>query len=425
MPIDFTVFSGLINKLIVEVIDVAETSPEDFGYVSFNPIVVSTINVQIHLQTFDTNSSSWISLPGSATVYDQNGTRDVELTTGNDSLVLQDQLDTNIIRVDIQSVGYESTNIYLTAAQWKGYTNSILSIPLNISAIVTSTDLLLHDSFDLAIPYSLSNGNGIIVDLPTPEKGPAGFIRNWRPGAYGYGATNASFMNITANGLLGSAVELNYSGSANGTSSQDELVYEIGELMNPEEGTVSFFFKPHFDNNDTSAVMAIVDMKNRMDSADNVSQEYVESDTYNKKSLLIKYSGWSSRKYINYSVARFDEIGNVLTKSYDKTPGEYEPDRLLFNAEEWVHIALVYDSDSSSLPGSNTTALFFNGEIVASSSDALSADGEFYKYLILGSKDQVSDLGIEKNYSGASGDFDEVKVFNIAKTNFSDEVAKL
>lgn len=283
--------------------------------------------------------------------------------------------------------------------------------------------LLLYDSFDDETAFARTEAYDHLV--VSPDFGLDGNLRYFEPGYWGSGATTASYLNFIADGRFGAAAGFNYSGNANGWASQDEIHYPVGEQMTPREGTIEFWYRPHFDENDTSAVMSVIQgFKSRVDLP---LETYYERNRTAVTHLYWSYHGWSGRHYWTFGIVEFGPTGQ---RNYDvlaRTPPETSPDRFRFAAETWMHVGLAWKSDG--IPGQDgkTLVMYIDGVEVASTTEAFNPTQPFDPYLVVGGGlGQNFDPSLPgDNYSGASGDIDEVRVWDFAKTDFSDRFGPL
>ena len=269
---------------------------------------------------------------------------------------------------------------------------------------------ILYDTFDAVTPFAREAGvHNINV---YPQIGPAGMLRYYEPGYWGLnGSTNASHINFSGSDpIRGRYLSINYSGSDNGGASQDQVMYPIGSQMKPEEGTIAFLYRPHYDQSDASAQLAIISAKDRNDLPYDV---YREDNPTEGLEFLVGWTGWEGRK--NFFVV-FQQVkgGNTEFRIVFGTPPEYSPDRIVFPAEQWMQMMIVWKKDGIAALGGKTMALLINGKVVASTSERLSPSVPFRKYFMLSGGAgcpfvQGSPLGC---YSGPSGDLDEVRVYD-------------
>lgn len=276
----------------------------------------------------------------------------------------------------------------------------------------STSELILWDSFNDNQPFTRDPGYHQFTY--TPEVGSAATVRYWEPGTWG-GAPGPSHVSFTpTGGYFGGGVAYNYSGSGNGYTTMDEIAYSVGDKLEAKGGAIEFWYKPFYDSNDGSAVMYLFDMKPRIDNPNGVYQESLGNGVAN---LALAYAGWGGRKQF---LAVITDAGGPNVQI--DTPGEGTADRFTFAANEWMHLAVVWDGDGIESYGGKTLALFVNGVEIASTTQTFSTTVDFDQYLSLGSQAGCVFLpnSPAKCYSGASGSFDNVKIWNYAKTDFSD-----
>jgi hypothetical protein len=189
--------------------------------------------------------------------------------------------------------------------------------------------------------------------------------------------------------------------------------------MSPEEGTIEFWYKPHFNQNDSSAILFLFGLKDRIDDPLNV---YGEADSRNFFNFEAGWGGWSGRKFWYFLFRERDSANAVISSLRIQTPNENEPDRIYFNAEEWLHFGFVWKHDGIAEMGGKTMVLFIDGVEVASDIEKFYPQHPFPRYFIIGG---IPGCAFTPNspmkcYSGASGDIDNLKVWSYAKTDFSD-----
>ncbi len=267
------------------------------------------------------------------------------------------------------------------------------------------TGLVLHDTYENVSPFIRQNGNGE-VNLPTPLVGSSGILRYYQPGEFCCGAPNPSFINFGTESEHNGYLAINYSGSDNGAATQDQVVYPVGSQLSPNEWTIDFWYKPHYNQNDASAVFYLLTSKDRHNSPDNVSNE---QDQSGKAEFSLVWAGWGGRKF--FSV--------YMSGVQVNTPVEYQTDRVRFDAEQWMHMTVIWKN--TGIPGltGKTLALMINGKVVASTPQKLQLLLPFRKYLVLGASSYCPFIGGALTcYSGASGDIDDLKIYNYAKTDF-------
>lgn len=284
--------------------------------------------------------------------------------------------------------------------------------------------LVLYDSFDDETAFARAEAYDHLVI--SPDFGPDGIVRYFEPGYWGSGATTASYLNFIPNGRFGPGVGFNYSGSDNGWASHDAIHYPLGDLMTPREGTIEFWYKPHFDENDPSAVMQVISgFKSRLDLP---LTTYYERSRSHVTHLYWAYHGWSGRHYWTFGIVEYgDSDQDVRYHILARTPPETSPDRFRFAAETWMHVGLTWKADG--IPGEDgkTLIMFIDGVEVASSTQTYTPRETFDPHLAIGSslgQSFVPSLP-GNNYSGASGDIDELRIWDYAKTDFSDRFSPL
>ncbi len=286
------------------------------------------------------------------------------------------------------------------------------------NAPAAAAGLILWDSFNDETAFARDDGYNFFS--VAPDVGTEGVLRYWEPGYWGSGATTASYINFSPAGRFGNGVTFNYSGNSNGWCSQDAINYPIGGQMSPAEGTIEFWYKPHFDHTDTSAVIQV--LSGYKSNLDYPLQTYYERQRHSQSYLWFAYHGWSGRHYWTFSVNERDASGNVTHDTFARTPPESDPNRFTFNAEQWMHVGLVWKSNGVEDYGNKTVMLFIDGVEVASTTQTYPTTYPFGEYLVLGSSTgQSFDPSLPgNNYSGASGDIDNLKIWDYAKTDFSD-----
>jgi hypothetical protein len=300
-------------------------------------------------------------------------------------------------------------------AQWNDYDASINAwwIPgFVIEYEPTLPDLILHDTFNNLTPFVREEG---YHEIPvTPYIGPAGVLRYWHPGEH-TGAPAPSYIAFDpSDGKFGGGLAINYTGDPGGGCTMDVVAYPIGELMNPNEGAIELWYKPHFNQDDGSAdIYVIGGFKDRIDEPDNVNR-CAEADT--RSSFLVgplSWTGW--RPYWYVDIKEFDGADTMIFNVRSSTMA-------YFNADEWMHFGIVWKHDGIDAIDGKTLILFINGEEAASSSVTFNPQFPFQKYLIVGGSRGCSFIcnTALKCYSGASGDIDNLKVWSYAKTDFSD-----
>jgi hypothetical protein len=307
--------------------------------------------------------------------------------------------------------------------------SAIFVLALTLAAMPGTTaaypqGLILYDGFDDEAPFARTE---TVAQLDiTPDFGPDGVLRYFEPGYWGSGATTASYLNFIPDGRFGVGAGFNYSGSSNGWASHDGLHYPVGSLMTPEEGTIEFWYRPHFDENDTSAVMQVISgFKSRLDLP---LTTYYERSRSNVAQLYWAYHGWSGRHYWTFGIVEYGATAqDVNYHVMARTPPESSPERFRFEAEEWMHVGLSWKSDGIPGHAGKTLVMFINGVEVASSVETYTPREAFDPHLAVGSslgQSFVPSLP-GNNYSGASGDIDELRIWDFAKTDFSDRFSPL
>jgi len=293
----------------------------------------------------------------------------------------------------------------------------LLHFSVNLHAQSSTVGLILQDTFNDLTPFVRENGYHEIT--LTPCFGPPGALRYWHPGSYINGATVASHIGITTEGKVNNGVSFNYSGSFNGGCTQDVIAYPVGDLMNPEEGAIEFWYKPHFNQNDGSAIIYVIGgNKKRIDDPDNVYQELEAAD---RCSLMLNYGGWHGRHRWTASLGErntSDTGYNFFI--YARTPDQYNPGRIYFDTEKWLHFGITWKHDGMDTYDNKTLVLFINGQEVASTTAPFSPQHPFNDYLVIGGMAGIHwfPTGSMKAYSGASGDIDNLKIWDCAKTDF-------
>lgn len=277
----------------------------------------------------------------------------------------------------------------------------------------TPDGLILWDSFNDNQPFV--RGDRYTQFSYTPDFGDDAIVRYWEPAQLGSGATVPSRLTFAPEGgYFGGGAAFNYSGSDNGNCTMDEIAYSIGDKLSAEGGTIEFWYKPLYNSNNESAIIYPLGMKPRIDSPNNV---YNEASPNGQAAIGMGYYGWNGRKFF---LAGVSDTG--AAPLYVQTPNEYAADRFTFEANEWMHMAVVWDGDGIESYDDKTMVLFIDGVEVASSTQEFSAPLGFDQHLILGSSpgSGLVPNSPKKAYSGASGSFDNLKVWDYAKTDFSD-----
>ncbi|MBC2695319.1 MAG: hypothetical protein HF982_08615 [Desulfobacteraceae bacterium] len=296
---------------------------------------------------------------------------------------------------------------------------ALLQFPASINAQAETGNLIIHDTFNDLSPFTRESGYHEITVVP--HIGPNGTLRYWHPGQWISGASNASHIafSLTGGKFYGD-LSINYNGSYNGSSTHDVIAYPLGPLMSPEEGAIEFWYKPHFNQNDTSGLIYLVlGTKKCIDSPNNV---FGEIEYPQSCSIGLSWSGWWGRKYWTASIAEYDINNNSTFSVRADTPNEFSSGWITFNKDEWLHFGMAWKHDGIDSYGNKTLLLFMNGEEVASSAATFSPQYSFNKYLVLGGSMGCNFLENSpiKCYCGASGDIDNFKVWDYAKTDFSD-----
>jgi hypothetical protein len=277
--------------------------------------------------------------------------------------------------------------------------------------IQEDTGLILHDSFDNVLPFIRQNGVGEI-NLPAPLIGSPRFLRYYEPGEYINGAPNPSYINFGVEQQQGGYLSINYSGSDNGGATQDQVVYPVVPGLSPDEWTIDFWYRPHYDQNDASAIFYLLTSKDRHDSPYNINSE---QDSSGKADFALAWAGWGGRKYFAVS------INGVRAD----TPYEDQPNRVRFAAEQWMRMTVIWRNDGIPGLGDKTLALLINNKVVASTSQKVQTLLPFRKYLVVGASPACPfTSGAITCYSGASGDIDDIKVYNYAKSDFCEGVRR-
>lgn len=226
------------------------------------------------------------------------------------------------------------------------------------------------------------------------------------------GATEYSRMDFSAEGYL----TANYSG-IDGACSQDEVTYPIGKLISPMHGTIELMYRPKYDNTDPSALMYLIDTKNNIDYPDSL---HIEDLIMGTCYIGLGYYGWDGRKFFRLCIREqtstdgFYDYGRFLVDI--NTPDEYSGNPTLFAKDTWMRIRIVWDGAGIPELGGRTAAIFIDGVLKASTSAPFSTQLEFDNWIVFGAQGagQFQVGSYYKNYSGMSGDMDDISVFSTA-----------
>jgi hypothetical protein len=286
----------------------------------------------------------------------------------------------------------------------------LIQLPANAQS--SNEELILHDTFNNLTPFIREDGYHEIPVIP--DIGPVGVLRYWHPGEYTGAPAPSHIAFDPSGGKFGGGLLINYTGDPGGGCTMDVIAYPIGELLDPNEGAIELWYKPHFNQDDGSAdIYVIGGFKDRIDEPYNVNR-CAEADT--RSSFLLGPLAWTGwRPYWYVDINQFDEND---TRTFHLRVSTLPN----FNADEWLHFGIVWKSDGIDAMGGKTLILFINGEEAASSSVQFNPQFPFQKYLIVGGSRGCSfncNTAL-KCYSGASGDIDNLKVWSYAKTDFSD-----
>lgn len=317
LPINFSIYTGFINKLIVEVLEVGESTAEEFGYINFQFDLVENIDILLSVQTFDSNSLSWSNLSASAKIYDPFGIRNIDLGEGTNPIRLVDTGETNYIRIDISSEGYTTEMVFMAVPEWKTYTNEVLIVRLNAESNQnTEPSLVLHNSLS-----SLNDIQNSIIGQDGTVIGNLSFYQTAvGPGAQAY--TSSSRFGFSEN-----HIQFN------------------SEVLNIEKGTISAFMKV----NKLPVHMGSASDAIELYRVVNMAWHGNDNGEGNLSFFLHGEPGGTVKLYSRL------EFGSTETN-----PGVYVENLVLTEGETY-HFSLVYDRSGIPEFGGNKTGLYING----------------------------------------------------------------
>lgn len=187
-------------------------------------------------------------------------------------------------------------------------------------------------------------------------------------------------------------------------------IQEMG--LTPEQGAIEFWFTFKYGSDTFNHAYFF-------DSANQLTGHFPNSNMDTNVSMIGGWNGWD---YGSYGKRFFFSIDNVsdaqpattiLTPDYSAAPGG----SLDFVDGTTYHFAFVWD-DNGIDTTSDTMRMYVDGNVVASGTQTWSTAGGFDPYLYLGGASNYN--GWSSFYNAVKGVTDNLKIWNYAKTDFSD-----
>jgi len=349
--------------------------------------VLSTDNQKVYLY-FDREMLEGLpSAPAGFTVVNNSVTNVVtNVKRGSYSLSIELIVENPITKLDEITVSYSGIPI-ITAA---------MGLELKVFANFSVSN-------KQSIPASLVYWNRFSsqADIVSPAVGGAGI---WDK------LTNE--MTMVGGGRFGNGIEFLEPNHYLGQDYSMDSVYLPMDNITSQQGTVEFWVKPYWSSNIPDAAT----VRTFFSSAQYVPQKWYRGFYTNMAGVGLSWND-GNREFTAQLLQR-DSAGTDAVWSIALTIGT---NLISVSSNQWTHFAVVWDRAGVAGSG-DTLRLYQDGELKGAITDAIPADVALAPYLSFGAQGQHN-FGIttgENGYSSSYGVLDNLKVYNVAKTDFSD-----
>ena len=162
LPVDLLIQKDNVTNSKLEVLRIDNSTPEDFGYVTFKFEIVETIDFRLAVSAYDEVSGGFLLTDATLEVsYDDSLIHTSQLTATTNRIYIHDLGESSTYLLTVKKSGYATLQKSLTKAELKSYSNTPLVVvlsPENQSELLE--DLLVHTSNNESY-FMKSDGSGI------------------------------------------------------------------------------------------------------------------------------------------------------------------------------------------------------------------------------------------------------------------------
>jgi hypothetical protein len=395
LKINFIISNDLTTEVTPEVISTEKVKPKDFGYASFSFKHIKTLDLLIC--TFDAAGGFGILTKSYLTICHSGR------TVFKDSLLAA----TNNVKLPEIMGNYE---LLITK---QGYYKYKAILPHD--SIIAHSHL--HNRPLIIVLYKIPDGLifwnrlGSIEEIANSEVGPCIQLASY---IYPDWYEAKIIPGIFDNGLFINH-DTNEGWSNDGANFFAIDNYQMG--LSPVKGTIEFWFKFKYDCSEFNHAYFLR-------TADSLVGHFTDSKTQTNTYMELCWNGWDYGSYgkryvfaVGNSENRLDVV-NLFTPDYSAAPNGI----LEFYTNTSTHFAFVWDRNG--IDGSSETMrIYVNGHCKATRSGIWSVNGGMCRYLYLGTIPCYNNW--DQDYNAVKGVMDNIKIWNYAKTNFSDRYSEM
>ncbi len=182
LPVEFSVEKDQVNNLTLEVVEIGNGNPEDFGYASFKFEIIPVINFLLTVSVYNSDIQGFVLTDAGLKVVNETSVLfDSNINAATNSIVIKDLGLDKIYKITVKKSGYKSQVKELNYDQLTGYKNKPIIFVLeegnDVPESTLSDGLVVYFPFNgNANDESGNNFNGEVngASISTDRKGESG-----------------------------------------------------------------------------------------------------------------------------------------------------------------------------------------------------------------------------------------------------------
>ncbi|MCP4129978.1 MAG: calcium-binding protein, partial [bacterium] len=192
LPVDVNITAHTVTPVSSEILKIGESTPEDFGYVSFNPVLINTIEFSAAVNIFNTSTEQYELTTATMNISNAGYSNTIDLTASTNLIEVQDL--EGDYTITITKDHFSSYTNDFSGEELRSYFATALSVTLSDLYAATEGDDVIqgYDDVDDVINGLAGNdrlyghnGNDILIGGPgndTLEGGSGNDIYRFSPG---------------------------------------------------------------------------------------------------------------------------------------------------------------------------------------------------------------------------------------------------
>jgi hypothetical protein len=389
LPITFVVTTNEIQDISPQVIATIDSDPDNFGYKTFSLNIVETMNFLIGVFTYDDDNNT-VFLTGSKLTITSE---DKDLYSG----VLSSK--TNTVAVP---KGYDNYTVIVSKSGYNDYVKTF--------SIDELKDYTEPEGLPLVVvlrkPKGLIFWNklGSIDEILNSEVGPGIQLTSYKVKDW----EQAKIVE----GKFGNGLFVNHD-IKEGWKNDGGNFFAIDNQstgLDLEKGCIEFWFIFKYDCSTHNHAYFL-------SSADILTDHFNLSTKTSNIGMYAVWNGWDYGSYgKRYMFGFSNSYGyneRLVTENYSVAPGgDHE-----FKTDQLVHFGYVWDKEG--IDGtSETLRLYIDGVLIIAQAAKLTKTDNMQKFMYIGSRPNRDRW--DHHYNAVKGVIDNLKIWNYAKTDFSD-----